>query len=82
MKRRKFNIKQCKTREFSHKSRNVVSILLGNSFLELIKRVICCCTFNFAREIYESKTEILNVQTRSLLLQNICKPDKKINKNH
>ena len=32
----KFNIKQCmRTQEFSHKSRNVVSILLGNSFLEL-----------------------------------------------
>ena len=32
----KFNIKQCMpTQEFSLKSRNVVSILLGNSFLEL-----------------------------------------------
>ena len=31
-----FNIKQCMpTQEVSHKSRNVVSILLGNSFLEL-----------------------------------------------
>ena len=31
-----FNMKQyMPTQEFSHKSRNVVSILLGNSFLEL-----------------------------------------------
>ena len=37
LKTSKFNIKQCMTttQEFSRKSRNVVRILIGNSFLEL-----------------------------------------------